>query len=310
MPLPRLSLKNMDQKQFLIECNKSPLLREYRPVHLKTLKEVGFSRKNYRLDDLRALELLLFFLPPAVVPLQSVKLVRQGKDFIHAELLKKFDNKKLVRETRHSLKMPHANKGFQVINRDGALPGFTNVDFATIEPAYQKWFFHWTEGIQYPGEFERLLKTTSVVHREISKAIKLLLKKWELPQRYFQAVQELVLFNTIIPATSGITFHYESGYPSGEPRISISIDIDTTKEDLIDAIKEDFGQMFVHRERFLPGKVRKTKRKKTETDKMLVIYNHHKKEGKKDKDIFSLIQNVPEFRHLSLSAIRDRIKDS
>ena len=48
--------------------------------------------------------------------------------------------------------------------------------------------------------------------------------------------------------------------------------------------------------------------KAEEIAKMIQIYNKHKKDGEKDKQIFCIIQSMPEFSSLSISAIRDRIK--
>lgn len=309
----------MDISKFLFECNRSPLLKKYAPITKEILKELDFMRADYTLNDLRYLEQILFFIPPTVIENTDPSYLKQkrvSKDSYHAKLIELYDNKVFIKKLRRELKMPFDNNGFKVLKRMNYVPylkSFTNFNFETIHPDYKKWFFSWSDEYEFPKyfeEYDKLMEISPLVKDEIFKAVTKSLKKWKLPWRYFDAVQELILFNTLIPADSGIAWLQDFGDEriNRMPRFSISFEIDTTKEELIEVIKKDECNVLKNRYKYLAGKIRKRSRKPSETKKMLAIYNKHRKDGKKNKEIFTLIKNNPEFEHLSISAIRDRIK--
>lgn len=304
----------MNIENFLLECNRSPLLKKYTPITKKTLMSLRFKRANYALTDLRELEQILFFLPPIVIKNKNplyLKQKRGDKDTYHAKHIELHDNKVFIKKLRRELRMPFDNKGFLVLNRiTPCKKSFTNVNFEYLSPDFKEWFFSWTEKEDFYDEYARWEKTTSIVYEKVHDIVMKALKKWELPRRFFDAVEELIIFNTIIPANTGITFLWESqALPDKNARASIEFDIDTTKEELIQAIKQLPYKSFDRMRKDLIGKIRKSPRKSSDSKrKMLGVYNKCKKDGKKQKEIFSLIQSMPEFKHLSLSAIRDRIK--
>lgn len=304
----------MNIEDFLLECNRSPLLKKYAPITKKALADLRFEHANYVLTDLRELEQILFFIPPIVIKNTNpfyLKQKRDDKDTYHARLIELHDNKVFIKKLRQELRMPFDNKGFLVLKRiTPCEKSFTNVNFEHLSPDFKEWFFGWTKREDFYDEYEWWEKTTPIVYEKVYEVVMKALKKWELPRRFFDAVEELIIFNTIIPADSGITFHQENQFlPHKRTRVSIEFDIDTTKEELIQAIKEYPHKSFERMRKDLIGKTRKKPRKSSDSKrKMLNIYNEHKKDGKKQKEIFSLIQSMPEFKHLSLSAIRDRIK--
>ncbi|MBP9697731.1 MAG: hypothetical protein KBD65_00870 [Candidatus Moranbacteria bacterium] len=277
------------------------------------MADLHFKRDDYILTDLRELERILFFIPPIVIentnPLY-LKQNRVAKDTYHAKLIELHDNKIFIKKLRRELKMPFDNKGFKILKK--FLPyerSFTNVNFEYLSSDFKVWFFSWTKKEDYYDEYEWWEKTTPVVYEAVNQATEKALKKWKLPRRYFDAIEELIIFNTIIPANTGITFLQEFKHLSHErARVSIGFDTDTTKDELIRAIKEYPHSTFKRLVKDLPGKIRKNPRKSSETKKMLAIYNKYKKDGKQDKKIFTIIRDNPEFGHLSMSAIRDRIK--
>lgn len=305
---------DMNIEDFLLECNRSPLLKKYAPITKKTLVDLHFKHSDYVLTDLRKLECILFFMPPIVIENtepEYLKRKRTDKDTYHARRIELHDNKVFIKKLRRELRMPFDNKGFEVLKR--FIPyrkSFTNVNFEQLSPDFKKWFLGWTRREDFYDEYEWWEKTTPIVFEKVSEVVMKALKKWELPWRYFDAIEELIIFNTIIPASSGIIFNQDHNFsPHRRTRVSIEFDIDTTKEELIQAIKEYPHKSFERMRKDLIGKIRKKPRKSSASKKrMLGIYNEHKKDGKKQKEIFSLIQSVPEFKHLSLSAIRDRIK--
>ncbi|MGK2848700.1 MAG: hypothetical protein ACSLEX_01380 [Minisyncoccota bacterium] len=302
----------MDIKRFIGECNKSPLLKQYIPISRKTLKETHFLKLDYSLNDLKDLERRLFFIPPIVIRNTTAsykKANREHKDMIHLELLDSFNNQKLLKEVRSALKISPTNSAFMIPNRTEINKIYTNIFPQTISPEYRRWFFSWADGTNLKSTPAKLKYASQIVNESVFGAAHYLLKKWNLPWRYYDAIVELLLFNTIIPADPGISFQYEYGVPVGKkPKKSISFDIDTTKKELIDFIEKDPLNIFKKKYPYSVGRVRKSPRKANETKKILKIYNESKKLGRLDMKIFKDIKDRPEFEHLSLSAIRDRVK--
>jgi hypothetical protein len=302
----------MNLKQFLAECNKTPLLKKYQPITNSILKEVNFIKKEYVLDDLCELENRLFFITPTMIENKEPAYLRHKrthKDLSHADLIKLHDNKVFIKKLRQELDMPYDNKGFIVLKRNSIpyLRSYTGFNFENIHPDYKKWYFHWNKNEKYLDELNRLFDAGSIVRHKIFEVVKKALEKWKLPWRYYDAIEELILFNTIIPADPGITWSAETKR-NGRPRMCLSFDIDTTKEELIKVIKEDECNMLKNRYKYLSGKIRRKRKKSKENEEMIEIYNRYKKEGKKDQDIFIRLQIFPEYEDLSISAIRDRIK--
>lgn len=302
----------MDIKRFIEECNRSPLLKKYRPITRKALIEVDFLLKDYTVSDLKELEGRLFFIPPTILHNTSkpyLEANRNQKDMAHLKLLELLDNKKLLKKVRQHLKIPNTSKGFMVLGRIKPEKIYTNIFPQTISKEYEKWVLSWTGHIAAMDKALKLKHASQVVHNEIFNATTFLLTKWELPWRYYDALVELILFNAIIPADPGIAFGKEYGITFGKkPKMYISFDIDTTKEDLIEYIKKDPSNIFKKKHSYFIGKTRHKSRKPEEIAIMIQIYNKHKKDGKKDKQIYCIIQNMSEFMDLSISAIRDRIK--
>lgn len=302
----------MDTKIFIEECNRSPLLKKYRPITKKTLIEVDFLLKEYTVDDLKELEGRLSFIPPTVLHNTNkpyLETNRSQKDMAHLKLLDLLDNKKLLKKVRQHLKIPNTSKGFMVLGRIKPEKIYTNIFPQTISKEYEKWMLEWANHIATKNKALKLRYASQIVHDEIFNATTFLLSKWKLPWRYYDALVELILFNTIIPADPGIAFGKEYGIIFGKkPKMYISFDIDTTKEELVEYIKKDPSNIFKKKHPYFIGRTRYTSRKPEEIAKMIQIYNKHKKDGEKDKQIFCIIQSMPEFSSLSISAIRDRIK--
>jgi hypothetical protein len=306
----------MDIEQFVLECNRSPLTRKY-GANKALLREVGFEKKSYEISDLPKLGEILFFVPPMILKIEEASYTsknREHKDMIHADLMKLHDNKKLIRACRKELKMPFENKGFNVLKKaPNSVGNLTNCNFENMEPVYKEWFFSWGDGYEFPKgyeEFDRLMAISPLVYDNVFKVVTKVLKKWKLPRRYFEAIQELILFNNLINADPGIKWQQNFGDERTNklPKFSLSFDIDSTKEELIDIIKKDECGVLKNRRKYLIGKVSKKKRKPMETANLIAEYNKFKKDGKKEREIFELIHRMPAFEHLSVSAIRARIK--
>jgi len=305
----------MNLKQFLDECNNTSLFREYKPITKDFLKVNYFIKKEYDNKDLLDLKDALFFIQPEAAkssdPLYSIRKDKY-KDLIHAEFIKIQHNKKLIKKIRQEIKMPYTNRGFRILKKHWFKPwgNYTGINFERIHLDYKKWLLSWVKDDKNCNEYEKLQEASLIVSQKIHDVTAKVLKKWKLPWRYYIAINELILFNKIIPADSGICWHqkFEDRRINQRPRFSISFDVDTSKTELAEAIQKDECGVFKNRRKYLMGKIRKGPRKPAEREELIKIYNQYKKDGKIDKDIFVIIRRNPKFKHLRPSAIRDRIK--
>lgn len=297
---------------FLNQCNISPIFKEYRKKHgnfTKTdLKKVGFVKNDYYVEELPVLKNLLYEFRPPEEPKTLNKVFRAEratKDLRHQWLIKNFSNQKLVMQARKQIDMPFENRGFLI--KDKNLKGktelfenYTNRNFS-FSPEFKDWFFRNSKDRKDYDEWE---KASSLNWEVISLTINKIMKKWELPVRYEKAIRELILFNRIIPASSGISWMSVRKGIDGEWQETIVYDADTTKKELIAAINQDEYGIFKRRKKYLQGKSVSVKRKMSETKTMMDYYNQRKKDSKKDKDIF---QEISRRYGISISAARKRL---
>jgi len=310
----------MDTEQFLSECNKTPLLKRYREkegtITRKLLLRIGFTRKTYELRDLVSLkELLLGFQQPEKPKsLEKVyKAKREAKDLRHQWAIKNFDNQKFVMQLRKELKMPFENRGFIIKKREGAKTelefdlelneSYDNMNFG-FSPEFENWFFRNSTNRKDYDEWERVSASN---WEEISAAVNKTLTKWDLPRRYEKAVRELILFNRIIPAASGIRWSSTRRSIDGAFEESITYDADTTKDELKKTIDQDQYRIYKNRRKYLPGKPARAKRNLEKSEEMINFYNSRKKTGADDQNIFQEIIRQYELS-ISMSAVRKRIK--
>ena len=306
----------MTIEYFLSECNKTPLLKKYREndkIFTKTLlKKIGFLKNNYEINDLVKLNELLFGFklpetPEALKKIYEIK--RETKDLRHEWLIKKFDNQKFIMQIRKEIEMPFDNRGFAIENKKiktklglDLSETFSNTDFS-FSSEFENWFFRNTTNRK---DYDESIKTNILNREKMSVAINKVLIRWELPRRYEKAIEELILFNRIIPASSGIKWASSRRRTDEVWEESITFDVDTSKEELIKIISQDKCGTFANKKHFLQGKSVSAKRKRTETEKMIKYYNSEKEKGKKDKIIF---QEIFLKTGIKPSTIKKRIKD-
>jgi len=313
----------MDIEEFLHNCNNTPLFKKYREKH-GTFKEdflikANFLKENYKVEDLLELKELLFGFqlptePKALAKVHETK--RETKDLRHKTLIQRFDNQQLIIQMRRELEMPFENRGFKIEKPKPKTQlefnlelreSYNNMNF-DFSPEFKNWFFR---NSKQKEDFDEWQLASNTNHQIILTAVNKVLAKWQLTERYTNAIKELILFNRIIPASSGIKWTSQREVHEnyvGEFIQSISCDKDVTKHELIETIKEDAYGILRKRKRHPTTKQKRAPRiNPEETQKMLSIYNKHKKDGKKNKEIFEIIKRntCPE---LSLSAIRKRIK--
>lgn len=304
----------MNIKQFIKECNNSPALKKYVPITRKLLSDANFIKKDYEPKDLIGLRDYLFFIPPNVLKKDKLFSKSDSASMLHLELIKIHDNKILIKKYRSELKMTFDNKGFDVLKKIplDLFKHFTERNYELYNPDYKKWVLGWAEPDDNSTyEYTKIKNGSLIVRNKVFDVVVKIMEKWRLPWRYFDAIEELLIFNNIIPANKSIEWHqsyYNNGKSKQKPKISITFDVNTTKEELIEAIEKDRCLVFKNRKKHFLSKPRKMPRKSLENEKMIAIYNLHKKDGESDERAFKAIKSHPEFNHMSLSAIRDRIK--
>jgi len=305
-------------EDFLHQCNHTPLLIEYRhkygDITANTLKKNGFDAEIYELNDLFKLvkELLDFKWPEEPKELEKIeKIKRSTKDLRHKFLIQKIENQNFIMSVREDINMPFPNKGFLIKDpgpkkkRVPALyPHYTNTNFG-FSSEYKNWFFG---NSKRRISFDEWQSATATKHQQVSTAVDKVLKKWRLPRRYKNAIQELILFNRIIPASSGITWSRTRPDINGEWTEAITYDADTSKEELINTIRRDELGILKNKKKHLPGgKNVRTKRKSAQTKEMLEYYNKQTKDGVTKKEIY---RDLSGKYNISVSAIKKRLANN
>jgi hypothetical protein len=140
----------MTSKQFIEECNKTPILAQYRKKHgsftIHDLEESGFVKESYEIKDILAFRDILELIQPPEKP-DDLEIVlntgRAGRDLFHQRLIRTIKNQEIIKECRLRLHMPHPNRGFR-IEKERDIPSlvesFTNTEF-DFSPEFEKWFF-------------------------------------------------------------------------------------------------------------------------------------------------------------------------
>lgn len=301
----------MKIEEFLIQCNKTPLLKRWRQktghlVSKEVLAENDYFRDSYDLSHLKEFsEILNGFQKPIEPPeLEEAIRVRKYKDLAHKRLVQVFDNQGVIQQARVKLDMPFFHRGFKIdkIKIYSLLPSYSNTDLT-----FSKEFKVWFDGLvdrytKNTDELDKWLNGSTIVSAEVKRITSEVLTKWNLPHRYFEATQELILFNRIIPANSGIK---EQAIRNKDMSFSEAIfyDADVTKQELIEYIRK---YKLPHFDKHKYTNLRREPRKLEETLRIIEIYNKMKLFTNNEQSIYRAIQR--EFPDLSISAIRKRIK--
>ncbi len=304
----------MNTQKFLDTCNKSPLFKEEKPIGEAILKEVGLVHDEYSVADLLILKSRLSAIEPSII-YPKHKGFRPDKKWemrhmLHRHILLLENNKKLIKKMREKLEMPCQNRGFILDPKNTFEKNFVNIVLDNQSQEYKNWIYHLigkknTDHISLKQRFELAEK----VNRKIYTVAEYLLRKWDLPFRYLDSVIELVLFDRIIPADQNISFERKYDiYSNGTTKMSINFDKDTTKEELVLFIKQDSFGLFTGKRKVVSPNLKRNSRKDTETKEMREIYNQAKKSGSKDFQAIRVVQSNKKFSHLTLSAIRKRLK--
>lgn len=306
----------MTPEQFIDQCNKTPLLKNYRLrkgsiFSIDNLKDADFLKVDYTLEDLKIFTQRLTESKEPEVPKEIFDIVikkRRYKDLAHYKLIQLVSNKQLIEKIRRDIGFPvdKVASGFKVQRHkvDVLHSTLSNTDFS-FSPAFKEWFFGHAVDKQFYDNFDRWEKLTTIIFSKIHNGVQQILEVWELPDRYSNAIEELLVFNRIIPASPAISWH--SGWDrKGHWVEGINYGLDVTKSELIDEIKEDYLGIFKNRKKYLRGKIFRTPRKLADIFKMTTFYNEQKRIGKKDNAIFAALRS--QYPTLSISAIRKRIK--
>jgi hypothetical protein len=202
--------------------------------------------------------------------------------------------------------MNFVNRGFTLDKKTNhpLSESYANTDFE-FSREFKEWFFNPTEKEKYVDEFDKWQKVSTYNYKKVNYVIRKVLKKWQLPKRYHEAIRELILFNRIIPALSGIEW-ISLPQNDGTVKEGLCWDADTTKEDIYETIEQDDYGIFKNKSHFLKGRKRNPERKSADTNKMVEHYNYCIKRGYDSEAAYNNVQKVL-FPKLSISAIKKRI---
>lgn len=287
----------MDIKRFIEECNRSPVFKNCPPVTRNSLKSIGLIKKDYELNDINTANKLLFFMTPKPFLNTSkayAKQDREHKDLQHLYRLDLEKNKERIREIRKALHMPYEHCGMISVQFENNPCEYINIPLSNLNKQYKNWL---TSFIKDDPEYQKARIPKFYIAKKVDKAVEAqiyaLLSEWNLSIRYFDALVSLVLFNQIIPAQTDILLRYTHlSNDKNHPFLSISFDVDTTKEDLIKHIQEIPNEVLEKYKKYSGVKQYKRSRIAQETRDMKKIYMQRKKGFDTDNKIFQYIASI------------------
>jgi hypothetical protein len=296
-------------KEFIKQCNISPLLIDYRKrsgdISHRDLENIGFVKEDYNPIDIFTLKESMsgFQSPEEPKMLKKVReSKRSAKDLRHEWLIKNLDNQRIIMDARKFLEMKFENRGF-LMNKVAQekepifelYENYTNLNF-DFSPEFESWFFRNSKD----RSFDEWEKASALNREKITITVNDVISKWKLPQRYEKAIRELILFNRIIPAASGISWTLYRDSPNEDFKRSICFDTTTTKQELINSIKEERYHFKRNK-----GSTFRIKSKSSQKKSIINDYNLRKKTGRNDNLIY---QELGHKYGLSCSGIRKNIK--
>jgi len=269
----------MNVKDFLYECSRSPLFRNIKiKITENVLEEYNFKKDKYELEDLRVLYRLIT--APQLKSIEPSELQKiPEKHLWHREIIKHLKKQQDIIEERKKLGMPNIIAGFR-IDRE---PDISIVNSATNPKKYElasSWL------LNRSSEFRKWLHSCYLKYginetkKRIRESVYKVLEKWNLPDRYDIAIEELILFNRIIPAHMGLRYHYKR-HPFREEKFEkwIKIDGDLSIAETKERLKRDakFSFLKAHNENLLSVRRRRKKRSQIR-NKVLELYAKYKGE--------------------------------
>lgn len=288
----------MNIDQFIKECNSNiRIFKNCLPITKQHLKSVGFIKKDYVLTDMPILKDLLFFAPPKPYFNTSKSYIKQDRDHKDLQHLYRLDmekSKERIREIRKALHMPYEHCGMISVQFKNNPCEYINIPLSNLNKQYKNWLASFVK--DDPG-YQKARIPKFYIAKKVDKAVEAqiyaLLSEWNLSIRYFDALVSLVLFNQIIPAQTDILLRYSHlSNDKNHPFLSISFDVDTTKEDLIRYLQEIPNEVLEKYKKYSGVKQYKRSRIAEETRDMKKIYMQRKKGFDADNKIFQYIASI------------------
>lgn len=301
----------MNIDKFIEECNNNiRIFNNCLPVTKQHLKSADFIKKDYVFADMPILKELLFFISPKLYPNTSksyIKQDREHKDLQHLYRLDFKKNKERIREIRKVLHMPYEHCGMISVQLENNPCEYINIPLSNLNKQYKNWLVSF---VKDDPEYKKAKIPNFYIAKKVDEAVEAqiyaLLSEWNLSIRYFDALVSLVLFNQIIPAQTDILLRYSHlSNDKNHPFLSISFDVDTTKEELIRYIQEISNEVLEKYKKYSGVKQYKRSRIAEETREMKKYYIQRKKSFDTDKQIYEYLATLYGCKP---SKVRKRIK--
>jgi hypothetical protein len=300
----------MNLKEFINKCNESPLFKKKNIlITREVLKKYGFVKKKYELhNDLVKLSNLITApqLGKLIEPPQLQTIAE--KHLRHRQIIQHPDRQQEVIKAREALEMPNIISGFRIDRKSD----ISIINFATNPKKYElasSWL------LQRSSKFKKWLFSVYAKYgikegkKRIQEIIYKVLEKWDLPKRYYPAIEELILFNRIIPAYMGLQYHYKR-HPVLTDKFEkwVKIDKDLSIKEIMERLRRDKKSTFLkaHDKNLLFGRARRRKRSQIRK-KILELYAKYKEEVNA-RNIPKKIRKDLWWQDISTDAIRKIIK--
>lgn len=267
----------MNLEEFINECNKSPIFRKKNvSISKEILKEYDFVKKRYELNDLVILSELLT--TPQLKFIEPVEIEKMPKKYLwHQEIVKHADRQKDIIENRKELKISSVLSGFIIDKK----PNISIILGATNPKKYElsssRLLLRSSKFENWINEFYSIWGMKEA-NKKIQEIIYKILNKWELPERYYDAIEELLFFNRIVPANKGAKIIYKQ-HPFVENKYEkfIKIESGLSATELAKILKQEDKITKAEDKNLLLGKKRAKKRSKIR-EKILKLYAKYKTE--------------------------------
>ena len=269
----------MDAEDFIIECKKSPIFKKKNiDIKAEYLAGYEFVKESYQLGDMSIFYGIIN--SPTIHPIELPELKEFHKNSLrHQEIIKHPKKQKDIIEGRKIIGMPNLLSGFK-IDKEIDISIINGVKEGTDPKKYELCS---TELFARSSEFNKWIifmreeKRDYKIQEKIKKVIYEILVKFGLSESYYSAIEELLLFNRIIPADPGLyTIYRAHPFIAGKYEKFMRLDGDTAPTKIAEMAKRDKKEYGSLDKKVLIGRPRRDERSKIRKT-VLELYAQYEK---------------------------------
>ncbi len=272
----------MDAEDFIIECKKSPIFKKKNiDIKAEYLAGYEFVKESYQLGDMSIFYGIIN--SPTIHPIELPELKEFHKNSLrHQEIIKHPKKQKDIVEGRKIIGMPNLLSGFK-IDKEIDISIINGVKEGTDPKKYELCS---TELFARSSEFNKWIgfmhdeKHDYKIQEKIKKVVYEILVKFGLSESYYSAMEELLLFNRIIPADPGLyTIYRAHPFIAGKYEKFMRLDGDTAPTKIAEMAKRDKKEYGSLDKKVLIGRPRRDERSKIRKTVLELYAQYEKRVG-------------------------------